>query len=270
MSRPAKIAVCFFGITRSLKLTHGTILRQVISPLRELGEVKVLGHFFDQDKVVNPRSGENDFFDVREHSLLPFDQVVLEKPGMCLEQHGFQRVLAHGDAWNDGGASLGNLIHQLHSLSQVALLAAEHQPDVVVAVRPDMQYLDDFADACRFHLQAPAHVISLPNWQWPRGVNDRLAVCGPEAFRVYASRVHFISTYLQRGLGPLHSERLLWCALNHGKAMIRPVGLRARRVRANGFVVDEDFSEVGFWKKLRRLGINRLHCLGRRPSSATE
>lgn len=268
MTRPAKIAICFFGITRSLKRTHASIQEHVIGPLRALGDVMVLGHFFDQDRVVNPRSGEDDPLDAGEHRLLPFDQVVLEKPGACLLQHGYPRMLAHGDAWGDAGISLSNLVHQLHSLSQVALMAEPHHPDVVVAARPDMLYLDSFLDTVRYHLDAPQHHVSLPNWQWPRGVNDRLAVCGPEAFRAYASRLAFVDTYLRQGRGPVHSEKLLWCALNHRQAWINPVGLRARRVRANGHEVDEDFSPVSPWKKLRRLGVNRLHCLGRRPSGS--
>ncbi len=261
----AKIAICFFGITRSLTRTHVSIKDRVIEPLRALGDIKVLGHFFDQDRVVNPRSGEDDPLDRKEHRLLPFDQVVLEKPEACLAQHGYHQMLAHGDAWGDGGASLANLVHQLHSLSQVA---APHRPDVVVFARPDMRYLDSFLETVRYHLAAPPHHVSLPNWQWPRGVNDRLAVCGPDAYVVYASRLAHVNTYLRQGHGPVHSEKLLWCALNHGRAWIYPVGLRARRVRANGFEVDEDFSPVSAWKMLRRVGVNRLYCLGRRPPEA--
>jgi hypothetical protein len=43
-----KIAICIFRITRSLTFTIQNIVENVITPARELGEVKIFLHFFDQ------------------------------------------------------------------------------------------------------------------------------------------------------------------------------------------------------------------------------
>ena len=113
-----KIAICFRGISRSLTHTIESIRDNVFAPARELGEVKVFTHLFDQKEINNPRTGETGRLDTAEYQLLQSDWLTLEPPGECLAQHRFDALKSFGDPWNDQFSSLRNLIHELHSLKQ--------------------------------------------------------------------------------------------------------------------------------------------------------
>lgn len=251
-----RFAVGFFGIPRSLKWTLRSIEDNVISPLREAGELNVFAHLYNQKEINNPRSGENVFVDQSDYGLLKCDEVILEDSGECLGHRKYQDILTYGDPWGDEGKSLSNLVHQLNSLQRLSRLVESAKPDVVVLARPDLLYHDSLLPACLEHLQLPSRSITVPDWQWYDGVNDRCAICGYEAFLAYANRVDRIFEYLREGAGGLHSESFLFYCLNRSRIRIYPGRFRASRVRSNGFVVQENFRPVSASKKFRRLFVN--------------
>ena len=69
-----KIAICFFGITRSLKYTIGSIEENILNPARTLGDVRVFAHFFNQERVENSRSRESTALDRSEYMNIHEDQ----------------------------------------------------------------------------------------------------------------------------------------------------------------------------------------------------
>ncbi|MBT8408673.1 MAG: hypothetical protein KJN93_03500, partial [Alphaproteobacteria bacterium] len=75
-----RIALCYFGISRSLSFTIGSIRNNVIGPAQAAGESKSYAHLYRQDKVVNPRTGEDHAMDPDEYRLLAADEVLLERP----------------------------------------------------------------------------------------------------------------------------------------------------------------------------------------------
>lgn len=91
-----KIAICFFGITRSLSHTVSSIERNVLAPARELGDAAIYSHFFLQRELNNPRSGEQGQLNLDEHRLLPGTWLQLEEPDACLAEHGFGQLKSWG------------------------------------------------------------------------------------------------------------------------------------------------------------------------------
>ena len=251
--RRPRIAIGFFGVTRSLKWTLPSIRENVIEPARQLGEVRLFAHLYQQTHITNPRSGENDPLDPDEYRLLECDEIALEEPGPCLQAARYDWILSHGDAFHDGGKSLANLVHQLHSLQVVGQMINSWKPDVVVLARPDLKYHDSLGEAISRHLQLPADVLSLPNWQWYGGYNDRIAVCGALAGNVYTNRLNVIPRYLEKTGGPLPAERFLKFCLHDKGILPKEIPIRASRVRANGKVVEENFAIASVGKRLRRL-----------------
>ena len=249
-----KIVIVFFGITRSLSSTLPSIEKNIITPIRKFGNVSMLGHFFQQEAIDNPRSNENGLLDQNEYKLLNLDWTQLEKTDLCLDKWQFQRICKHGDAWNDDFKSLKNLIHQLHSLYCVTQEAIKYQPDIVLFCRPDLLYHDNFSPI----LNKAAHQTKkqnayIPFWQWQTGLNDRFAICtGRKSIEAYGMRIEQIQNYFETFNEPLHSERLLKFALARQRIHVKPVRLRASRVRLGGEVKDESFSflyHMG-WKKV--------------------
>ena len=237
-----KIAICFFGITRSLSYTIDSIRKSIIQPASCLAEVKVYGHIFKQHSICNPRSGEFGELDVREQELLRCDHLEQEEPKICLEQWNFPQLQSYGDSWNDEFRSLSNLIHQLHSLRSVTVAAMRYQPDIFVFCRPDLQYHDSFHPFLVRAMSCRNPVVWVPGWQAHGGFNDRFAICkGKGVAAVYGKRIELASRFCSERLQPLNGELLLKFALERATVCCRKVCLTASRVRSNGKVVNEDF-----------------------------
>lgn len=236
-----RVAVVFFGITRALRLTLPAIEANIIAPARAIAqEVRLFGHFFRQTEISNPRSGESGALDPEEYRLLALDAVEIEEPGACLDLYPVTEMQAKGDIWRDDFASFRNLVHQLHSLKRATLLAEGFRPDIVIFARPDLLYHDSMAEALDFLARVHRQFVLVPDWSQWFGLNDRFAlVKGAEAIAAYGRRAERMGEYCARGKR-LHAERFLKYALERQR--VRPVHLRASRVRSNGLQVLEDFT----------------------------
>lgn len=236
-----RVAVVFFGITRALRLTLPAIAANVVGPARSVArEVRTYGHFFTQTLISNVRSGEVGELDPEEYRLLNLDAVETEAPGACLDLYPMAEMQARGDIWKDDFASFRNLVHQLHSLRRATLLAEPFQPDIVIFARPDLLYHDSMAEHLDFLARAHRSFVLLPDWSQWFGHNDRFALAkGEAAIAAYGRRAERMGEYCARPKR-LHAERFLKFAL--GDQRVRPVHLRASRVRSNGLQVLEDFT----------------------------
>lgn len=237
------IAVCFFGITRSLRFTIDSIAANVIAPARAAGSVRLYGHFFQQSHVHNPRNDEDGSFPPDEHKLLPLDALELEAPGLCLEAWDFAGIAAYGDAWDNGGTSLRNLVHQLHSIDRVTQMAMADGADVMVFVRPDLRYHDSLAQPLKRAVSARKPLVQLPFWQPWQGCNDRFALCsGDAAATAWGRRIALAKAMCAETNAPLHGERLVKFALTRAGIPVRGISARASRVRVDGRERYEDFA----------------------------
>ncbi len=247
-----RIAIGFFGLSRSLKWTLPSIRENVIEPARQLGEVRLFAHLYQQTHITNPRSGEDNSLDPEEYRLLECDEVTLEAPGQCLQEAQYDWILSHGDAFHDNGKSLANLIHQLHSLQVVGKMIEAWNPELIVLIRPDLYYKDSFFKVLSDQLHRSEQYISVPNWQWYGGVNDRFAVGSKRACLAYTSRIELAPLYLEKKGGPLPAERFLRFCLNFHGLIPVAVPLKACRVRASGRMENENFKPISAGKLLRR------------------
>ena len=237
-----KIGVCFFGITRSVSHTIGNIEKNIYQPLEKLGaEVKKFAHFFELEQIENARSGETGKIDLNEADLLRLDDVFFEKPERFLSESSFELVKGYGDFWQDNNKSIRNLYHQLHSMKTVTQRCLEWDPDIVLFLRPDLSYHDNFSTVlCSALKKVGSEHLFLPNWQHFDGFNDRFAIAvGREAIKSYGLRYNNILNFCRKYDAPLHSERLLKFSSEDIRVSFIP--LRASRVRVNGVVVEELF-----------------------------
>lgn len=255
-----KIAICFFGITRSLTHTIGSIEQNILTPARELGEVRIFAHFFQQATIDNPRSGESGPLRQDEHRLLSPDWLELEEPGLCLERLNFHDLKKWGDTWSDDFRSLRNLVHQLHSLSRATTSALEWNPDLVIFARPDLLYHDSLRPV--LHEAMALGGIFLPGWQrWRGGYNDRFAVCaGTQLASLYGHRVELLHRFCREEDQPLHAELLLRFALRPKSQHVHFRAVRASRVRLGGEIKKEDFMpfQIRWIIKLPRRLVSRI------------
>lgn len=254
MSRK-KIAIAFFGITRSLHHTISSIECNILEPARRLGEVTTYAHFFDVSKVINARSGESNIIDPEEYRLLKADWVKFSQPKSILEEVQFDDIKVFGDHWGDNFTSAANLVHQLYSLRTVATRLLQDGPDIVIFCRPDLEYHDSFENGLQLAISTTKPLLILPYWQRHKGgLNDRFAICvGEKAATAYGCRLNLALPFCQKLNMEIHSERLVRYSMTKSGVPTRKLDVRASRVRADGRKVDEDFATQS-WKMFR----NRL------------
>lgn len=237
-SQRPRVAICFYGLPRALPNTHASILEKLVTPLREHADVTCLAHLFE----TSAEPGEFVDHDVR--ALLQLDDLVLEPPNACLDRWSFERIRSYGDFWDNDGVSLRNLVHQLHSLHQVAEMALAAGVERCLFARPDLRYHDSMQPVAEQLIASASGQVFLPGWQrWKGGLNDRFAFCsGPSAIRALAQRANLMLDFCDRTGRPLQAEQLVAYALwRHGIGW-SDLPIRASRVRANGAQVEEDFS----------------------------
>jgi hypothetical protein len=235
-----KLALALFGLPRCSGVTFPSIVRNLAQPLAAAGELHVRYHLFRQERVVNPRTGEDHALD--EANYAPFLQFrgILEPPS-AVDPQRMQRLKRFGDAWANGYVSLGNLLLQLHSLLQVTQAVAEVAPDVVLFARADLLVHDPVTPQQIEACMAEPGSVALPAWESWGGYNDRLALAGARAYRAYGGRLLLADHYCETLNRPLHSETFLRHALAFAGVAARMLPLRASRVRADGRVEIEDF-----------------------------
>jgi hypothetical protein len=252
------IAICFFGITRSLPYTISSIEKNILQPARDLTETKIYSHFFTQVEVENERSREKGRFGMDDHLLLPNNWLCLEEPDSCLHLYSFEKLKEWGDSWNDDFKSLRNLVHQLHSLKIVTQAALSDGADRIIFCRPDLYYHDSLYDPLKYSLSINRPTAFLPNWETHAGQNDRFSLCvGKEAITAYGQRINHVHEFCLNTYRPLHSERLLDFSLSRAGINIRRIDQRASRIRVGGVKNYEDFSNTRF-RKIKRTKVVNL------------
>ena len=250
-----KVAICFYGITRSLSFTFPSIKRNVIDACEGVGEVRIFSHFFEQTSISSARSNEYGDVDKNEHKLISHNWLRIEAPDGPDIQNTLRCLKRYGDTFRDNWATMRNLVHQLNSIEQCCHAALEWSPDIVVFVRPDLEYHNSFGQEIKNILLADGDIIGLPNWQhWNGGYNDRFAICkGTRAIRSYGLRGQMIDAYCQTKQSTLDPERLLRFSLDTSNIPLVFFGLRATRIRLGGIEKNESFLRYRLhnpWQKI--------------------
>lgn len=248
-----KIALCLYGINRSLSVTAESILKNVVTPWSNAYEVHLYGAFLEpQDGIRNVRSGEIGVrTETSSFALLPFDKVSVTSQEALDQAVPFESVLPLiQDYYKDEHQSSKNIFRSLYALQQSYRLAAQSEQsfDVIAFIRPDLFYIDTWdVDRITADLQAsgPSGVIT-PRWQQWGGLNDRIAVCTATSAAIFQRRFECIFDFIAQSNEALHAESmLLWFCIQNGLCYDHFMRERGIRVRANGTFREEQFSETG-------------------------
>ncbi|WP_428489728.1 hypothetical protein [Rhodopila sp.] len=235
----------FFGITRSLRHTAGSIQGNFVDPLRLADfTTKLVGHFNLPQRLNNPRSGEFEVApDRAESALLGLDLCWVEPQSDSTISAELAVASGFPDAFGDQYRSMTNLCHQLRSLQRLWSLldlAGVAEDDLVLLLRPDLLYLDrlDPARDLKPLLDGRADLI-VPGWQSWGGLNDRFAFCTVRGARVYATRFRLFAEACKE-MGGMHAETFLGFVASCHRLRVGLTDLRAVRVRADGRVAAND------------------------------
>ena len=247
------VAVCFWGLTRSLKYTIESIAKNIFEELNkhDIG-YHIYIHTYRLDKpFTNPHGQEMGILlDNEEYKMLKPSRVLVEDQLQVANQLNVLSYGTMGNPWPNTETFINHIL-ALWSLKQVTSLwspkAAEYSK--VIYLRPDMYY------PCPIDIkwiQNQSHAIYMPYFQritynknYDRAVNDRFAIGAPATMKIYGNRFDEALAYSKTKV--LHSETFLEDTLSRHHIHIQYIHYHFIRVRANGAKVplDEMFNKVG-------------------------
>lgn len=231
------IAICFFGLTRSLKYTFQNILDNIYGVLDEHKiHYDVYLHTYNLTNLTNPRSNEHQIaLNASEYALLRPTYYHIGDQSSFFNVLNMSDYLKRGDAWKDNGHSAQNVLCQYQSLNLVTemwlMRQEETSYDLILYLRPDLLY--NRLNVSDLWYAYEHQCILLPNYHQFGGYNDRFAVGPPYKMRVYGQRIQWLREYAQGRV--LHGESFL-------KHLLTPLhpeetfSLRGKRIRANGMM----------------------------------
>ena len=236
-----KVAICFFGLTRSLKKTIHSIESNIFQILINHNiEYDIYLHTYDITLLTNSRSNEyNCKLDTDEWKLLKPNYYSITNQTTFDNNYDWNFLKKQGDKWNDGFQSTRNAIRQLNSIKEVTKLWINKHPyKYYLYFRPDLLYVTPLnIKNIRDNIDKP-NTIVVPSWgNYLNGVNDRIAFGDYNTMRHYGNRIVHIPRLYKRVVGsikkPYHSERYLLKIIKHFKIKITFCDMKAIRMRAN-------------------------------------
>lgn len=240
-----KVAVIYFGIIRSVSQCVESIHEMILKPNMQEGvHFTLFASLNLLDQINNPRSGEisipvnmSDCFQLKAdyYSLsLQRDEAIANE---------LQIARTQNDPHDNGYQSVRNHLHQMNALKQgwnSLKLQTQESFDYYLFLRPDLSYLDKLNIRDLAWRMPNENSILLPTWHSWWGLNDRFALARPAAAERYALKLNGVREFCS--FWPLHAESLTAWALSQGGCSVGELPIRAKRVRANSIVLDEDFN----------------------------
>ena len=245
-----KVAICFFGLTRSLNYTMPSIKTNILKVLQDNNiAYDIYLHTYDLTHISNKRSEEQNCpLDTEEWKLLNPIAHKITNQATFDANFNWKVLKQQGDFWKDGFNSTRNAIRQLNSLKEVTSLWLDKpRYDSYIYLRPDLLYVNpiDIDDIIN-HISAN-NIIVIPRWgNYRGGLNDRIAYGSYDVMKIYGTRIDYIQQHYRRKLGamkkPYHSERYLTLILNKFRFIIHKCNLMGIRIRANHKPNDMDYN----------------------------
>jgi len=246
-----KVAICFFGLTRSLKFTLGSIEKNIFEPLKLHGiRYYTFLHTYKMNgSYSNPRAGEKDLIlDANEYKLLEPSYHMVESKEAISKKLQLEKYRTHGNPWKHEKdavkgdfSTLDNHILYLWSLKQLTTMwsNAKRKYSHIIYCRPDVLYQVPL-DISWFSFTSTK--ICIPNFGLCGNVNDRFALGRPEQMIRYGNRFNDALAYSKKH--PLASEAYLIATMREHKIKYEHVNFFFIRVRANGNKNGLDISQI--------------------------
>ena len=221
-----KIALCFFGITRSLKHTINSIRQNVLEVFeRNQIQYDTFMHTYSLTNYKNNRTKENiDNYDNNEHLLLGPKYLQIDDQDLISKNLNLKQYRTMNDPWKTQYNSVDNFI--LGQYSKRKLVDMVDKTGVVydycIFIRPDCCYHSEIKMDFLNHVND--NTICIPNFHLygPYKFNDRFCITNMKTYKLYGCIFDKLLEISKTD--PLHSETIM------GKLMTESYGLNVERI----------------------------------------
>ena len=243
------IAICFFGLTRSLSITIDSIKKHIFKILKSNNlDFDIYLSTYNLEYLNNPRSNEiNIKLDLNEFKLLEANYIYIDDQDKFDRNININDYLKNGDPWKEKEhISLMNLIRQLNTLKNMDLLFRKinKKYKCYIFIRPDLEFINDIDLVNIKYIldNYNENIILTPiNQKW-KGLNDRFYITTHCATSKIINRLDELLLYSQN-YQP-HSESFLLYIVNKYNTLIINIKFYFIRVRANGIKLYKDLHDV--------------------------
>jgi len=232
-----KIALCFFGITRSLRYTIDSIKDNILEELNKNNiEYDILLHTYFLDSYINYRVNTESIKDMDndEYKLLKAKYVQIDNQDKIKKEINMEQYRTHKDPWHTKYNSVDNFILAQYSKLQIVKMIekSENSYDYIIYLRPDVLYLYKFN--IDFLNRIKDNIICIPKDSLfgKYRFNDRFAITNKETYKIYGNVFNDLLEISKNQ--PLHSETILGERLYNNNIKIDYIRIKFRRIRANG------------------------------------
>ena len=231
-----KIALAFWGITRSLKFTIDSINKKILDIFKKNKiEYTIFMHTYKLNNYINIRTNEHVVHvDNEEYKLLNPDYININDQDEIKEKLNLKLYRTHPDPWNTDYNSVDNFILSMYSKQNVTKMIKNTNInyDYIIFLRPDVEYIDNFdLNFLKFVLNK---TICIPNFHLfsQYQFNDRFCICNNTTYQIYGDI--FDNLLPLSKTQKLHSETIIGYLMNKYELVITRISFRFLRVRSNG------------------------------------
>ena len=232
-----KIALAFWGLTRSLKYTINSINEKILDILKKNNiDYKIFIHtWIINGNYNNARAKEkNIVVDNEEYKLLNPNFVELHDQDEFKNNINFKAFRTHKDPWNTNYETVDNFICAMFSKSRCTKLINDSKEhfDYIIFLRPDVLYKTNFD--FNFLKKVDNNNICIPNFALFNKFNDRFCISNMKTYKLYGDVFSKLFHYSKKY--PLHSETFYYNLITGNGIKINYIPFYFTRVRANGFI----------------------------------
>lgn len=235
-----KVAILFFGLTRSLPNIYSNLEQNLFNQLTKHGyEYDTFIHTYVlSNPYINPWSGEHvNNYNNKAYQILKPKDYILQRQDLVEKRLKIPKYFAKLGTWAGCAKTpemcaylIRNMVLALHSKKQVTELFMKYKNNYnyVIFARPD-QFLDTPFNPISFKL-LKTNTIIIPKQHSYFGVNDRFCVAKPNEACIYGLAFHSLLPYSKNY--SIVSEVFMKHYLEFSKLNIIYSSLQAHLVRA--------------------------------------
>lgn len=238
-----KVAILFFGLTRSLSTTISSFKQHIFNSLSQQGfDYDIFIHTYIIDgQYDNKWSGEktNCYINENIHELLPKRKkkiILTDSQQHIVNRIDFNKYYSNLGSWTGMTPDMTkylikNMILALYSKYRITkeFEKVKQNYKYVIITRPDMMYTTDLPllRSIRLHSQN----IIIPEKDWYGGCNDRMCICIPQVAIYYGSAYKYLLSYSKRY--SIVSEKYMKDLLERKNINIETLNINYDTIRIN-------------------------------------